>query len=525
MISELTSATAAKTSVWAATTKVPSFPSLTENAHCDVCVVGAGIAGLTTAYLLTRAGRTVVVLDDGPLAGGMTQMTTAHLSNAIDDRYIEIEKLHGEEGARLAAESHTAAINRIELIARKEQIECDFDRVDGYLFLGPDDKEELLDRELAAAHRAGLSQVEKMRRAPLPGCDTGPCLRFPEQGQFHPLKYLAGLAKAIQHGGGRIYTKTHADEIHGGVPAHVRCGSYDVLTEAIVVATNTPINDRVVIHTKQAPYMTYAIGARVPRGSVTKALYWDTPDPYHYVRLQSMKSTPGQHNGNGSSSGDYDLLIVGGEDHKTGQENDTQQRHARLEMWARERFPMMDGIEFTWSGQVMETVDGLAFIGRNPMDEQNVYIVTGDSGMGMTHGTIAGILLTDLIEGRENPWAKLYDPARKTLRAAGTFMKEALNVAVQYTGWVTGSDVRSVDDIPPDHGAVIRRGLSKVAIYRDESGTLHERSAVCPHLGCIVAWNPNEKTWDCPCHGSRFSKLGKPINGPANSELSRLNGK
>ena len=257
--------------------------------------------------------------------------------------------------------------------------------------------------------------------------------------------------------------------------------------------------------------MSYVIGARVPRGSVTKALYWDTLDPYHYIRLQPLKGPHGEH----------DLLIVGGEDHKTGQASATEERHARLEGWARERFPTMQQVEFTWAGQVMETIDGLAFIGRNPLDKDNVFIATGDSGMGMTHGTIAGILLTDLILGRENPWATLYDPSRKTLRAAGEFLKEQLNVAAQYADWVTGGDVGSVDEIAKGGGAVLRRGLTKVAVHRDEKGTLHECSAVCPHLGCIVAWNSAEMSWDCPCHGSRFDKLGKVINGPANTDLGR----
>jgi Rieske Fe-S protein len=283
------------------------------------------------------------------------------------------------------------------------------------------------------------------------------------------------------------------------------------------VATNTPINDQFAIHTKQAPYLSYVIGARIPSGSVPTALYWDTgpvsqqgrPVPYHYVRLQAIR---------GDSA--HALLIVGGEDHKTGQAEDTQERHHRLELWARERFPQMGDIEFVWSGQVMESIDGLAFIGRNPMDEANVYVVTGDSGMGMTHGTIAGMLLTDMIMGRENPWATLYDPSRKTLGALGVFTGEVANMALQYTDWVTGGDVSSADEIVNDSGAVIRRGMSKVAVYRDEAGTLHERSAVCGHLGCIVHWNPTEKTWDCPCHGSRFDKLGKVLNGPANSDLA-----
>src|SRR4051812_42054453 len=184
-------------SLWAATVKMPTCAPLKKNTHARVCIVGGGIAGLTTAYLLTQAGKSVVVLDDGPLAGGMTEVTTAHLANAIDDRYVEIERLHGEKGAHLAAESHTAAINRIEVVAAKEGIDCDFERLDGYLFLAPGDKEELLDRELAAAHRAGLFAVQKLRRTPQPSFDSGPCLRFPFQGQFHPLKYLAGLARAI----------------------------------------------------------------------------------------------------------------------------------------------------------------------------------------------------------------------------------------------------------------------------------------------------------------------------------------
>jgi Rieske Fe-S protein len=213
------------------------------------------------------------------------------------------------------------------------------------------------------------------------------------------------------------------------------------------------------------------------------------------------------------------LLIVGGEDHKSGQADDADERHARLLQWARERWPMIVDVAFTWGGQVMETVDGLAFIGSNPLDKENVYVVTGDSGMGMTHGTIAGMLLTDLILGRDNPWAQLYDPARKTLRAAGRFAAENLNVAAKYGEWLTPGEVGSVDDIPPGSGAVVRRGLSKVAVFRDEDGAVTELSAVCPHLKCIVHWNSAESTWDCPCHGSRFHADGEVINGPANTNL------
>jgi glycine/D-amino acid oxidase-like deaminating enzyme/nitrite reductase/ring-hydroxylating ferredoxin subunit len=482
--------------VWTEGVQMPACPPLDDNAHVDVAIVGAGIAGLTIAYLLARAGKSVVVLDDGPIAGGMSSATTAHLTNMLDDRYFELEKMHGREGARLAAESHTAAVDRIEAIARDEKIDCDFARLDGYLFLADGDEPATLERELAAAHRAGLAGVRRAQLAPF-----GECLVFPNVAQFHPLKYLAGLAQAILRLGGRIHCSSHAEHVEGGVPALVHVGRRVVTADHVAVATNTPVNDRVAIHLKQAPYMTYVIAARVPPGSVPLALAWDTGDPYHYVRLHE------------------DLLIVGGEDHKSGQARDAHLRHARLERWARERFPAMGPVEYAWGGQVMETIDYLGFIGRNPMDHENVYVATGDSGMGLTHGTIAGMLISDLALGRENPWEALYEPSRVPVRAAGEWARENSNVALQYTDWLTGGDVHSVDEIKPGNGALVRRGLEKIAVYRDDAGKLHERSAACTHLGCVVQWNGAQKTWDCPCHGSRFDPKGKVINGPANRDL------
>jgi glycine/D-amino acid oxidase-like deaminating enzyme/nitrite reductase/ring-hydroxylating ferredoxin subunit len=492
------------------TAEIPPRPALTKNITADVCVVGAGIAGLTTAYLLAEEGRSVVVLEAGTMASGETARTTAHLVNALDDRYFEIESMHGEKGARLAAESHTAAIDRIEAIVAKEKIDCEFERLDGYLFVPPGESKEVLDKELEAVHRAGLTEVERTERAPLGRFDTGACLRFPRQAQFHPLKYLRAVAQAIEKKGGRIFNKTHAKGFKDGAPGQVTTdqGGHIVSAGAIVVATNTPVNDWVAIHTKQAAYRTYVIGLRIPKGSVTKALYWDTPDPYHYVRLQE--------------AGKYEVLIVGGEDHKTGQADDGDNddgdnmdaRFDRLEAWTRERFPTAAGVDFRWSGQIMEPIDGLAFIGRNPGDK-HIYVVTGDSGNGMTHGTIAGILLTDLILGRQNEWESLYDPSRISLRAAPEFAKENLNVAAQFGDYATAGDVEKVREIAPGTGALLRDGLKKVAVYRDPQGKLHKRSAICPHLGCIVDWNSTEKSWDCPCHGSRFDPHGKVLNGPA----------
>jgi len=502
----------ASTSVWMATSETPTQSRLKESIRTDVCIIGAGIAGLTTAYLLGREGRSVVVLDDGLIGGGMTGRTTAHLTNAYDDRYVEIEKLHGGEAARLTAESHTAAIDKVSEIVSAENINCDFEWLDGFLFAQTRDEVGLLRDELAAAHRAGLVGVEKVARAPLDSFDTGPALRFPRQAQFHPLRYLNGVARAVMTESGRIFGQTHASRIEGGTSARIETSHGPVVTsEVVVVATNTPVNDRVAIHTKQAPYVTYVIGVQVPRDSVTRALYWDTGDPYHYVRLESDKQKP------------YDLLIVGGEDHKTGQANDGDERYGRLEQWTRERFPQMHEVEFRWSGQVMEPADGLAFIGRNPLDEDNVFIATGDSGQGMTHGTIAGMLLTDLIQGRKNKWKDLYSPSRIRLKAIPEYASENINVAGQYAGYVTAGDIKSDSELKRGEGAIMREGIGKIAVHRDHAGNLHKLSAICPHLGCVVAWNSSEETWDCPCHGSRFSAEGRVYQGPANSDLPSNN--
>ncbi|HYC31360.1 MAG TPA: FAD-dependent oxidoreductase, partial [Gemmatimonadales bacterium] len=338
---------------------------------------------------------------------------------------------------------------------------------------------------------------------PVPGFDSGPSLLFPRQAQFHPLRYLDALADALIRLGGRIHCGAHVTGVETGPPAVVSTErGPSVSADFVVCATNTPIIDWLVIHSKQSPYRTFVIAGPVPPGTVPAGLYWDTADPYHYVRLEG------------------DHLIVGGEDHKTGQEDDGYDRFAYLEAWARERFPIGD-IDHRWSGQVMESVDGLAYIGRNPADKAHILVATGDSGQGMTHGTIAGILLTDLIMGRPNPWEKLYDPSRKSLKSAAEYLKENVNVAKQYLDYVSPGEVGSVEEIARGQGALVRQGLAKLAVYRDDAGALHALSAVCTHLGCIVHWNSLEGTWDCPCHGSRFATDGHVLNGPAAAGLER----
>jgi Rieske Fe-S protein len=327
------------------------------------------------------------------------------------------------------------------------------------------------------------------------------------------------VVAAFRRAGGRLYGGVRATKVTGGSAAEVEtAGGYRITASSVVVATNVPFVDLVAIHTKQAPYYTYVVAARLPHGVVTPALYWDTHDPYHYVRIQRTTNA----DLGGDNTDPVDLLIVGGEDHKTAQASDTEERFGNLETWLREHCRVAGPLEFRWSGQVMETQDGLAFIGRNPMDADNVYVATGDSGMGMTHGTIAGILIGDLIQGRPNPWSALYDPSRIRAGAVGTFLKENLNVAAQYSSWVTPGEVSSADEIAPNSGAIIRDGLKKIAVFRDETGELHRFSAVCTHLGCIVGWNHAASSWDCPCHGSRFDAHGRVINGPASKDLTKI---
>ncbi|WP_240788697.1 FAD-dependent oxidoreductase [Ramlibacter henchirensis] len=471
-------------------------------------MIGGGIAGLTTAYLLSSQGRSVVLIEAlDALGGGETGRTTAHFMPP-DDRYFEIEKSFGADGARMVARSFQAATDLVEEIARREAPECEFERLEGYLYCLPGQDPQDLQRELESALRAGVA-VERLPQAPGLAFDTGPCIRFAHQAQFHPLRYLAGLARACVRQGVRLHCGTRAVDIQGTAEVQVVTTLRgQIRARAVVVATNTPFNDRVVMHTKQSGYRTYVVGMEVPRGAVPRILLWDTGEPYYYVRLASA-----------AADSATDTLIVGGKDHKVGQDSRPERRWDDIERWVRERFPMAGDVTHRWSGQVMEPADPVAFFGRNPNDEGDVFIITGDSGTGMTHCTAGAMAVSDMIMGRANPWADLYDPARKMTHGLGEFVKEQANTLAQYKDLVTGGDVDDVDHIRPGEGAVVRRGVSKLAIYRDDASMLHVRSAICTHLGCVVAWNASEKSWDCPCHASRFSIEGEVLHGPAGSPL------
>lgn len=478
-------------------------PALDQDAKTDILVIGAGIAGLSTAYELARLGRTVMVVDRGAPARGMSARTSAHLAFELDDFYAELTKLRGVDASRQFYESQSAAVDRIEAIVASEGIACDFARVDGWFV--PADARDVgyLRRELEAARAAGFLDAEWREEGPGPWCDA-PALRFPRQARFHPTKYLNGLISLLDRAGVRLFADTPIvaiEETEGGVWARAENGRA-IEARAAVVAANTPFHLRVQTHTKQAPYRTYVLAARLPKGEAPDALVWDTLEPaYHYVRVQPER--------------DFDWLIAGGEDHKTGEARDMEDRLEGLEAWTRRRFPKLGAVEFAWSGQVFEPADYAPFIGRSP-GAANVFLVSGDSGQGLTTGVAASLILRDLVRGIDNPWADVYDPARSVLRAGlGEFVKENADAARHWAAHLMNAEIESVDDLAPGEGAIVKIGAARVAAYRRENGSLALLDAACTHAGCVVRFNAFERCWDCPCHGSQFSVEGEPLQGPA----------
>ena len=497
-------------SLWTAEFNMPTYPPLAEGARCGLLVVGSGIAGLSSAYEAARCGADVIVIDRGGIAGGITARTTAHLASEIDDFYSELIRAVGEEDARLYHESQVAAINRVETICQEEGIDADFGRLPGYLVAASQAHQSDLDKEHEACRKLGVD-VAWSDTAPVPLLAGTRALKFANQGRFHPLKYCKGLARAIEQRGGRLHSKTAYvghEETDGGVKVTLENGR-TISADAVLFATNSPVNDLVKIHSKQVPMRTYAVAAPVPAGSIEDALVWDTLEAYHYVRLQPA--------GDGK-----DWLIVGGEDHRSGTADDMDERFDRLERWTRKRFPDVGKFEHRWSGQVMEPADFLPYSGRDGSDR--VYVHSGDSGQGMTNGVAGALNFIALLRNDKSRFAELFDPARKPRRplSLGEFVKGQGPVVANLAEYLGAGEIDSVDEIARGEGVIVRRGIAKHAVYRDEDGELTERSAVCTHAGCIVHWNSFEKCWDCPCHGSQFMPDGTVINGPAVHPLAKI---
>jgi glycine/D-amino acid oxidase-like deaminating enzyme/nitrite reductase/ring-hydroxylating ferredoxin subunit len=482
-------------------------PPLSSALSVDVAIIGSGIAGTSVAYELSMSDLKVAVIDRGPLGGGMTSRTSAHLAFQSDDLYQKVISRHGLRKARLHYESQRAAVDRIEAIEKAEGIACDFQRVEGILGLAPETELKVLEDELKACHKVGFKGVKFSRGKKLAQLKSAHGLLFPWQARFHPLKYLVGLHKKLKTRGAVLHANTAVVSIkETGSSVELKTESgFKIRAAAAVIATNSPIEPRVAIHTKQAPYRTYVFAAEVPKGSVEDALYWDTADPYHYVRLQPERNS--------------DVLIVGGEDHRTGEFDDGAARFSRLEIWARERFPDMGKITHRWSGQVLEPVDHAAFIGKSP-GRKKIYIVTGDSGQGLTHGVVAGMLISELVVKGSSRWAGLHEPSRKAMNALGEYVEENVAAVKNLMEYVTPGELKSTRSCRRGQGGIMRRGLKKLAVSRDMKGKLHVVSATCTHVGCVVHWNSFEQCWDCPCHGSHFAPDGAVLNAPAAAGLA-----
>jgi glycine/D-amino acid oxidase-like deaminating enzyme/nitrite reductase/ring-hydroxylating ferredoxin subunit len=488
-------------SLWESGIERTRFPQLeTDNRYADVAIVGGGITGVTAGTLLKAAGLRVSLLEARRIGSGVTGGTTAHLTLAIDTRYHQLEKHFGRSGARLVAESSRDAIETIARLSSKLPRQAGFERVPGYLFTESDEDVEELMKELEAARRAGIA-VEHSA-VPLPFVNRGG-LRFEQQAQFHPLEYVLGLADELPGAGSHVYEHSRVVTIDEGKPCRVYLeNGVMIAADRVILATHTPLN-KVLLETDLAQYRSYAVSGPVEQAP--QGLFWDTADPYHYVRAYRV--------------GELKHLIVGGEDHKTG----IEPKHDPFESLVKyaERVGLRN-IERRWSAQVVEPVDGLPLIGRNALSER-IYVATGFSGNGMTFGTLAAQILTDACLERPNRYAELYDPTRvKSFSSLLSFLGENIDFPLHLlSDRLHPPDAKSLDEIAPGEGKTVRVNGERLAVYRDEGGNLTAVSPVCTHLGCHVKFNPAEKTWDCPCHGSRFASDGEVLNGPAVRGLPR----
>jgi len=496
-------------SVWLAEPR-PRFPALQADAQYEVAVIGGGITGLTTAYLLTLAGKRVAVFEKGQIGEAETGHTTAHLTYVTDARLNSLINTFGKDGARIAWHGGATAINSIEEIVRREALKCDFQRVPGYLHAALAEETNEVDILENGAQLAAELGFESTFLAHVPLFDR-PGIRFANQALFHPLKYLAGLANAIQKQGGAIYEHSEMTAAEDN-PLEIIVNERHVRCERIIMATHVPLMGlanlfiATLFQTKLAGYSTYAIGATLPRAALSPACYWDTSDPYYYLRI---------HQGS-----DSDYVVFGGEDHKTGQHDDPNVCYERLESLLHKHLPQA-AVDHRWSGQVIETHDGLPYIG--PVNERQ-FVATGFSGNGMTYGTLAGMMATDWILGQENPWADLLSANRnKIVAGAWDYLKENMDYPYQLLkGYLKPAEQVSLETVGKGEGRIVKHNGQHCAAYRDQTGELKVCSAICTHMGCVVRWNDAEETWDCPCHGSRFAVDGSVIAGPAETPLAAV---
>lgn len=491
-------------SFWIGSTPETNYPSLDADAAVDVAIIGGGIVGITAAYLLKQEGRSVAVLEADRIVRGVTGYTTAKITSSQGLIYSQLAKNFGEDGARTYGASNEAALAKMAELADTLSIDCDFERQDNYVYTESDSELDAVRVEADLAARLGLP-AEFVSEGPLPYPIKG-AVRFTNQAQFHPRKYLLALAERVDGGGGFIYENTKAVDVVEGEPCRVISESGSVTAADVIVATNMPFLDRGLFFTKVHPMRSYAVAGYVHEGAAApEGMHINVESPTRSVRLLR--------------DGERTLLMLGGEGHKVGQESDTEGCYRRLEVDLRRHFGVQN-VDYRWSTQDCVPVDDVPYIGRYTRHSDHLFTATGFRKWGMTNGTLGAMLLTDRIAGRDNPWAALYDSKRlDVVQSAPEFVKENVNVAQHWVGDRISTPGSSLDELPAGEGTVIRKDGSPVAVYRDSDGTCRGLSAVCTHLACIVHWNNAEKSWDCPCHGSRFDREGNVIQGPATKPL------
>lgn len=494
--------------VWIDTAPIQKFPKLQRNITVDIVVVGAGITGITTAYLLKKAGSSVALIDRERVASMDTGHTTAHLTYVTDVQLQELARNFGNDHAQAAWDAGAAAIEEIERIVTEEQSDCEFVRVPSYVHVREDgsSKKEAssLKKEADLAVKLGFDATY-LDSAPYFNL---PAVRFANQAKFHPRKYLRSLVEKIPGNGSHVFEKSAASEFDAE-KRRVKVNRSWISFDRVVMATNNPlvglanIAGATLLQTKLSLYTSYALGARLPANTIPEALFWDTRDPYDYLRIDRNH--------------DFDYLVYGGEDHKTGQKKETQKPYVRLLTRLKKIIPAAS-IDHRWSGQVICTTDGLPYIGENA-DHQ--FVATGYCGNGMTFGTVAAIMARDWSTGRKNPWTELFSVDRKKIKgAAWNYLRENKDYPYyMIKDRLARPEADSVRELKPGEGMIVGRRGKKVAAFRDFGGNIHRLSPVCTHLGCLVRWNSAESTWDCPCHGSRFKPTGEVIAGPAEQPL------
>ena len=473
-------------------------------------VVGAGITGLTAAYLLARSGKRVAVVERERVGSGETGNTSAHLTQITDLRLTTIADRFGRDAARLAWEGGGMAIDLVESIVEREGIECGFMRVPGWLcppFFESTDDGRALREDVELALEIGI----QASYYPSGALDDRPAVAFADQALVHPLRYLEGLAAAAEAAGVTIIEHAEVSEVLQDPLVAVVNGE-NVACDDLLIATHVPIVgstslvQATLLQAKLYPHSSYVVGGVIDE-AIAPGLYEDTASPYNYLRVHD------------DARGRY--AIFGGADHKTGTVTDTGERFAQVQSAFRRLFPSAR-IEARWSGQVIETNDGLPFIGQTASHQ---YTATGFAGNGLTFGTLGALMMHDAVMGVENPWRALLDPDRKKVspKVLATFVSQNLEYPFYFLADRLRRDRTStVRTLAPGDARVLTIGGKAVACHRTDGGELVKVSAVCTHMGCLVRWNASERTWDCPCHGSRFTPDGLVLGGPAETSLERM---